>query len=151
MNRLSNNGCCLTSLRAARPDTRTRFTISAGREARRTVPRSVWEGGAYALRLIVSCDEIDSLLKRMRRSSCGGMSRRAASSGGQRAICPASPSLLDEDHPMRIQNLGLLMYDRMDVAEAADQPISTGESRKEQGPSGAEVPDETIARAAWSS
>jgi hypothetical protein len=52
---------------------------------------------------------------------------------------------------MRIQNLGLLMYDRMDVAEAADQPISTGESRKEQGPSGAEVPDETIARAAWSS
>lgn len=62
MNRLSNNGCCLTSLRAARPDTRTRFTISAGREARRTVPRSVWEGGAYALRLIVSCDEIDSLL-----------------------------------------------------------------------------------------
>ena len=43
------------------------------------------------------------------------MSRRAASSGGQRAICPASPSLLDEDHPMRIQNLGLLMYGRMDV------------------------------------
>jgi len=52
---------------------------------------------------------------------------------------------------MRIQNHGLLMYGRMDVAEAADQPISTGESRKEQRPSGAEVPDETIARAGWSS
>ena len=52
---------------------------------------------------------------------------------------------------MRIQNLGLLMYGRMDVAEAADQPISTAESRKEQRPSGAEVPDETIARAGWSS
>ena len=33
---------------------------------------------------------------------------------------------------MRIQSHGLLMYGRMDVAEAADQSISTGESRKEQ-------------------
>ena len=49
---------------------------------------------------------------------------------------------------MRIQNHGLLM---LAVAEAADQSISTGESRKEQRPSGAEVPDETIARAGWSS
>jgi hypothetical protein len=124
------------------------------RQAVRLAERSPARSGrraAYALRLIVSCDEIDSLLKRRRRSSCRGMSRRAASSDGQRAICPASPSLLDEDHPMRIQNHGLLMYDRMDVAEAADQSISTGESRKEQRPSGAEVPDETIARAGWSS
>ena len=71
-----------------------------------------------------------------------GYVQKGGECGGQRAICPASPSLLDEDHPMRIQNLGLLMYGRMDVGR---------EPKGAKGPSGAKVPDETIARAGWSS
>jgi len=38
MNRLSNKWMLTYLFRAARPDTRTRSTISAGREASRTVP-----------------------------------------------------------------------------------------------------------------
>jgi len=92
MNRLSNKWV-LTSLSPGCPARQASAVhISAGREARRTVPARSGRRGAYALRLIVSCDEIDSLLKRMRRSSCRGMSRRAASSGGQRAIVPPHPA-----------------------------------------------------------
>ena len=153
MNRLSNKWV-LTSLSPGCP-ARHANRGPPFRQAVRLVERAPARSGrraAYALRLIVSCDEIDSHLKRRRRSSCRGMSRRAASSGGQRAICPrlTQPSGRG-DHPRRIQNLGLLMYGRMDVAGAADQPISAGESRKEQRAVGCGGPRRDHRPGGWSS